>query len=74
MGGLGKGHAFIGGLVAGIVLDKETLIVFGLGLALGVLGVLAWGLLRDMAGWVRNRFQGPPPPPAPYRTEEVERW
>ena len=54
-------HAYIGGLVSGLVLDKEALIILGIGLALGAAGGFA---ARELAGayrWARRRLSGGAP-------------
>lgn len=57
-----KPHApFLGGVVAGLMLDKETLIVLLIGLALGAAGGFA---ARELAGayrWARRRLHGAAP-------------
>jgi hypothetical protein len=54
----GHGHTFLGGLVAGLVLDRHALVLFGAGVLLGVLAVL---VVREVAGllrWARHRLEG----------------
>jgi hypothetical protein len=58
-------HAFLSGLVAGLVLDKEALVILLIGLALGAAGGF---LARELAGafrWARRRLSGEAPAP-PY--------
>lgn len=59
---LGHGHTFIAGLIAGLILDKEALILFGGGVLLGAALVLAWGALASLVRWARWRL-GPPREP-----------
>lgn len=50
-------HTLATGLVFGLVLDKEALVLFALGIALGVAGVIGWCQLRRLAGWGRETAQ-----------------
>lgn len=50
-------HTLATGLVFGLVLDREALIVFGLGLVLGVAIVIGWRQVRRLAGWGRETAQ-----------------
>lgn len=59
---LGHGHTFIAGLVGGLILDKEALVLFGGGVLLGAALVLAWGALAGLVRWARWRL-GPPREP-----------
>jgi hypothetical protein len=58
-------HGFLAGLVGGLLLDHEALIILLVGLALGAAGGFA---AREVAGayrWARRRLSGEAPAP-PY--------
>lgn len=47
-------HSIGTGLVFGLVLDREALVIFFLGLALGVALVVAWRFVSRFTGWARR--------------------
>ena len=47
-------HSLATGLVFGLVLDKEALVIFAMGIALGAGVVFGWSKLRQLAGWSRE--------------------
>jgi hypothetical protein len=65
-------HVFLSGLVGGLLLDKEALVILLIGLALGAAGGFA---VRELAGayrWARRRLSGEAPagPPIGGRVQE----
>jgi len=53
-------HAFLSGLVGGLILDKQTLVVLVIGFVLGAGAVLAWSSGVRLVRWGR-RFLGRAP-------------
>lgn len=54
-------HAFLSGIVGGLLLDKEALVILLIGIALGAAGGF---LARELAGayrWARRRLSGAAP-------------
>jgi hypothetical protein len=54
-------HGFIAGIVGGLMLDKEALVILVIGLGLGAAGGFA---ARELAGayrWARRRLSGETP-------------
>jgi hypothetical protein len=49
-------HAFLSGLVGGLILDKETFVVLVIGAAIGAAAVLAWAAAGRIAQWARRQF------------------
>ncbi len=50
-------HAFLSGLVGGLVLSQETLVVLAVGVAIGAAGAALVRGAAAAAGWVRRRVE-----------------
>lgn len=66
-------HTLATGLVFGLVLDKEALVLFALGIALGVIVVIGWRKVRQLAGWSREAAAGAVSSIERLREAEIER-
>lgn len=66
-------HSLATGLVFGLVLDKEALVIFALGIALGAGVVFGWGRLKALLGWTREAAHGIAGAAERYREAEIER-
>lgn len=66
-------HSLATGLVFGLVLDKEALVLFALGIALGAGIVFGWSKLRSLLGWSREAVSGALSSVERLREAEIER-
>jgi hypothetical protein len=66
-------HSLATGLVFGLVLDREALVLFALGIALGVAAVVSWKKIRQLAGWTREAAGGALSSIERLREAEIER-
>jgi Sec-independent protein translocase protein TatA len=66
-------HTLATGLVFGLVLDREALVIFALGIALGAGVVFGWSKLRRLAGWSRGAVSGALSSVERLREAEIER-
>ena len=66
-------HSLATGLVFGLVLDKEALVIFALGIALGAGIVFGWSKLRALLGWSREAAHNVTGAVESLRAAEAER-
>jgi hypothetical protein len=66
-------HSLATGLVFGLVLDRQAILLFALGLALGAGIVFGWSKLRKLAGWSREAAAGALSSVERLREAEIER-
>lgn len=66
-------HSLATGLVFGLVLDKEALVLFGLGIALGVAIVVGWSKLKAAGRWGREAVSAVAGSTERLREAEIER-